>query len=72
MNSIVNPGIFTGQGLIAFVFLASGLFLFYKGRTKSNPSARTDKKIYIGAIISLLIGIVLLVIYIEQIKNVVV
>ena len=50
----MNQGIFTAQGLIAFVFAGFGLFLFYKGRDKANPSTRTDKKIYIGAIISLL------------------
>ena len=71
MSSIINQGIFTGQGLIAFVFLGFAFFLFYKGRDKTNPSTKTDKKIYIGAIVSLLIGIVLLIIYAEQIKGVV-
>jgi hypothetical protein len=71
MSSIMNQGIFTAQGLIAFVFAGFGLFLFYKGRDKANPSTRTDKKIYIGAIISLLIGVALFIIYIGHIKGVV-
>lgn len=72
MTSIVNSGIFTGQGLIAFVFLAFGFFLFYKGKDKSNPYIRTDKRIYISAVMSLIIGLVFLVIYIIQIKDIVV
>ncbi|NLZ53583.1 MAG: hypothetical protein GX892_10650 [Thermoanaerobacteraceae bacterium] len=71
INSITTPGIFTGQGLIAFVFFAFGLFLFYKARDKTNPSTRTDKKIYIGAVISLIMGIALLIVYIKQIEGVV-
>jgi len=66
----MNVGFFTGQGLLSFVFIAVGFFLFYKGRSKTSPYAKTDKRIYLSAFISIAIGIILFVIYLNQMKGV--
>jgi uncharacterized protein YjeT (DUF2065 family) len=70
MQSIVYQGIFTSHAFFAVIFMALGLFLFYKARNKINIYAKSDKKLYISGIISLGAGVVFFIMYVIYLKTI--
>ena len=70
MESIVNAGIFTSQGFFAAIFLGVGLYLLTRGSLNRNPNTRTDKRIYIFGIVSLIAAAAFMATYVVQLKGV--
>lgn len=67
MSSIFYKGIFTSYGFFAVILFALGFFLLAK--TRRTTHSRTDTKIYIYGIISLIVAITYFVLYVKQIKH---
>jgi len=67
VQSIAYKGIFTSYGFFAVILFALGIFLLTKSRRTTY--SLTDKRIYVGGIISIILAVIYFVMYIGQIKH---